>query len=95
MGLVRSRSQDGTPPGRIEGASGEVDIVGFYVEGSAGVLTHHDRRSHLHVVTTMGAGHLEEVSLERGELRLHAHPDGARGESAPGSRAGGQHPIAN
>lgn len=86
---------EGAPPGRIEDASGEVDIVGFYVEGSAGVFTHHDRRSHLHVVTTEGAGHLEEVRLERGELRLHARPDRARGESALKSRTGGQRPIAN
>lgn len=53
----------GTPPWRFSGALDNVELVGFFVEGAAGRLTHHDRRSHLHVLAPGHTGHLDDVSL--------------------------------
>lgn len=63
---------DGPSPWRFDGAAEQVTLVGFYVEGAAGRLTHHTHRSHLHAVTDRGAGHLDEVRLMDGELFLPA-----------------------
>lgn len=54
---------DGPPPVRFSGAADEVELVGFYVTESAGVLTHHARRTHLHVVTPDAMGHLDGLKL--------------------------------
>ena len=54
----------------------EVTLVGFYAEGRAGILTHHGRTTHLHVVLREGAlsGHLDEVSLTDGARLLLPRP---------------------
>jgi hypothetical protein len=63
---------DGPPPWHWRGGCEDVQLVGFYAEGSAGELTHHGRRSHLHAVADGAMGHLDEVVLERAELLLPA-----------------------
>ncbi|MEZ5979662.1 MAG: acetolactate decarboxylase [Planctomycetota bacterium] len=55
---------EGPPPWRFAGAVDRVELVGFHVEGAGGSLTHHGRRSHLHVLADGGTGHLDAVSLE-------------------------------
>lgn len=65
----------GTPPWRFSGALDEVELVGFFVDGAAGRFTHHDRRSHLHVLAPQRTGHLDAVSLSDAKLWLPAlHP---------------------
>ncbi len=63
---------DGPKPFRQTGAVESVELVGFYVEGAAGRLTHHHRRSHLHAVAANGMGHLDEVTLEDAVLLIPA-----------------------
>lgn len=62
----------GPPPFRAT-RSGNVTLVGFFAEGAAGVITHHDRRTHLHAILT-GAepltGHLDALSLDNALLSL-------------------------
>ncbi len=71
----------GPPPLRHREEGAEVRLVGFFVEGAAGVATHHDRTSHLHAAVLEGpredgqmaftaAGHLDEVILGQGGI-LH------------------------
>lgn len=62
----------GTKPWRFEGNVRAVDVVGFFVEGSAGELTHHNHRSHAHVMTQDQAicGHMDDIALAAGAL-LH------------------------
>ena len=62
----------GPRPWRFSGSVEEVELVGFYVEDSAGKLTHHNRSSHLHAVTNQLMGHLDEVVLEDAVLLLPA-----------------------
>ena len=60
----------GPPPWRFAGAAEHVELVGFYVEGAAGRLTHHDRTSHLHAVCDAAMGHLDDVALTGAVLLL-------------------------
>jgi len=66
----------GNPPWRFAGTIDDVEFVGFFVEGGAGQWTHHDRRSHLHVLTPERTGHLDEVSI-RDTVLLVPLRDGA------------------
>lgn len=65
----------GPAPWRFSGSLDDVELVGFFVEGAAGRFTHHDRRSHLHVLAPQRTGHLDAVSLSDAKLRIPAlHP---------------------
>jgi len=61
---------DGPPPWRHTGTDEPVVLVGFYAEGSGGVLTHHGERSHVHALVDGGrlAGHADGVRLEPGAV---------------------------
>lgn len=63
---------DGPAPWRYAGAGGEVELVGFYVEGAAGRLTHHNHSSHLHAIAEGGQlmGHLDAIALSEVVLLL-------------------------
>jgi len=61
---------EGPPPWRWQGRCEDVELVGFFVEGSGGRLTHHGQRSHLHVVADAVGGHLDEVALPDAVLLL-------------------------
>lgn len=63
---------EGPPPWRFAGAAEHVEIVGVFVEGGTGRLTHHSQRSHLHVVADGKMGHLDEVALQDAVLLLPA-----------------------
>ena len=60
----------GTPPwrGSIEGEP--LELVGIYVEESAGKLTHHLHNSHLHVVSGSRSGHVDAIQLHSAELQI-------------------------
>jgi len=57
---------DGPPPWHLRGAEGVVEVIGFYVEGAAGRLTHHTGSSHLHAIFHEHSGHLDELDLKPG-----------------------------
>jgi len=63
---------DGPAPWRYAGAGGEMELIGFYVEGAAGRLTHHNHSSHLHAIAEGGQlmGHLDAIALSEVELLL-------------------------
>lgn len=61
---------DGTPPWRHAGAFETAEIVGFFAQGAAGELTHHEHRSHLHAIVGDVMGHLDAVSLAAGAVLL-------------------------
>lgn len=63
---------DGSAPWRYAGAGGEVELIGFYVEGAAGQLTHHNHSSHLHAIAEGGQlmGHLDEIAIREIVLLL-------------------------
>ncbi|MBL9076809.1 MAG: hypothetical protein JNL08_04850 [Planctomycetes bacterium] len=61
---------DGPAPWRFVGPVAAVELVGVFVDGAAGRLTHHDRRSHLHAVAPGLAGHLDDVAFDRAVLLL-------------------------
>ncbi len=63
---------NGPAPWRSSDAAGPVELVGVFVEGATGRLTHHARRSHLHAVAGEVMGHLDEIALERAILLLPA-----------------------
>jgi hypothetical protein len=63
---------DGPPPRRHRAARAPIELVGFYADGAAGQLTHHDRRSHLHVVAPGAMGHLDAVRLTQAVLLVPA-----------------------
>jgi acetolactate decarboxylase len=54
----------------------EVTLVGIYADNAAGVMTHHDSKSHVHALTSGQdriAAHVDHVSLQEGaSLRLPA-----------------------
>lgn len=59
---------DGPPPWRWSGTGTSGTIVGVYVEGQGGVLTHHGQDYHLHAAVRaedgpLLSGHLEEIAL--------------------------------
>lgn len=60
----------GTPPWRYAGTIDSLELVGVFVRGAAGRLTHHDRSSHLHVVAEGHMGHLDEIQLSDAELLI-------------------------
>lgn len=62
----------GPSPWVFSGPVNEVELLGIYVEGAAGVLTHHTHSSHLHAVADGLMGHLDEVTLEDAVLLLPA-----------------------
>ena len=62
----------GPTPWRYDGPADNVQLVGFYVEGAAGRLTHHNHASHLHAVSDQAMGHLDEVSLSNAVVSLPA-----------------------
>ncbi len=63
---------DGPAPWRYAGAAGEVELIGFYAEGAAGKLTHHNHSSHLHAIAEDGQlmGHLDAIALREIVLLL-------------------------
>jgi hypothetical protein len=63
---------DGPQPWRWTGESEPVRLVGFYAEGSGGVLTHHGEPTHTHAVLPARnvSGHLDDVSLRSGARLL-------------------------
>ncbi|MFO1076418.1 MAG: acetolactate decarboxylase [Planctomycetota bacterium] len=61
---------EGPPPWRYRGPLDPVELVGVYVEGAEGQLTHHMHSSHLHVVAEGRTGHLDDVALRDAELLL-------------------------
>jgi alpha-acetolactate decarboxylase len=58
----------GKSPWRFHGGDMSIELVGFFADGAAGELTHHDRRSHVHALTPgrHDTGHLDEVVLRAG-----------------------------
>ena len=74
---------DGPAPWRWqlgEASAGEaVELVGIFVEGAAGRLTHHTGSTHLHAKTDRVMGHLEELALGRATLLLPSLPPSWRG----------------
>ena len=60
----------GTPPRRDSIMEEPLELVGFYVEGSAGKLTHHIHNSHLHVVSGSRSGHVDAIQLHSAELQI-------------------------
>ncbi len=60
----------GPAPWRFVGPIDDVELVGVFVDGAAGRFTHHDRRSHLHVVAAGQTGHLDDVALHGATLSL-------------------------
>lgn len=62
----------GPRPWRFSGPLEDVELVGIYVEGASGRLTHHDRSSHLHAVADEVMGHLDGIALEDAVLLLPA-----------------------
>ena len=63
---------DGPAPWRFDGPAEEVTLVGFFAEGAAGRLTHHNHSSHLHASTGEVVGHLDDVQLRGARLFLPA-----------------------
>jgi hypothetical protein len=61
---------DGPAPWRFRGRLDQVELLGIYVEGAAGTLTHHTHHSHLHVVAEGRTGHLDEVVMREAVLLL-------------------------
>lgn len=62
----------GPAPWRFDGPVDEVTLVGVYVEGAAGRLTHHQHSSHLHAQAGEIVGHLDDVRLRGVRLFLPA-----------------------
>lgn len=60
----------GTPPWRGSILEEPLELVGIYVEGSAGKLTHHSHNSHLHVVSGSQSGHVDAIQLHSAELQI-------------------------
>lgn len=63
---------EGPAPWRFDGPADEVTLVGFYAEGAAGRLTHHNHSSHLHALAGEVVGHLDDVHLRGARLFLPA-----------------------
>ena len=56
-------------PIRIERYTANGTLVGFYIEGRTGVLTHHGARTHVHLLIPGDpaiAGHVDAVGIQRG-----------------------------
>lgn len=60
----------GPAPWRFVGPIDDLELVGVFVDGAGGRFTHHDRRSHLHVVAPGKTGHLDDVALHAATLSL-------------------------
>jgi hypothetical protein len=63
---------DGPPPRRHSAANAPVELAGFYAEGAAGELTHHDRRTHLHAIAPGAMGHLDTIRMRNAVLLVPA-----------------------
>lgn len=66
---VSDHAKGGTDPIRIKRASAGGTLVGFYVEGGGGVLTHRGSRTHVHVLVPGDppvAGHVDTVGVQHG-----------------------------
>ena len=50
----------------------EAEIVGFFSKEHKGIFTHHDTYLHMHLMTEdkQMMGHLDELSIEKGKMRL-------------------------
>jgi acetolactate decarboxylase len=50
----------------------EAEIVGFFSKEHKGIFTHHDTYLHMHLITVdkQMMGHLDELSIEMGKMRL-------------------------
>ncbi len=70
-------SPSGPAPWRHRCHWEQVELIGFYVEGAAGRLTHHTHNSHLHVVAGDRLGHVDEVAMHEAVLMLPAQSPGA------------------
>ncbi len=61
---------DGPPPWRLTGAAAKGSLVGFYVEGQEGRMTHAGQRSHIHATADTASarvsGHVDAVAIEEG-----------------------------
>ena len=62
----------GPSPWRYDGPAYHAQLVGFYVEGAAGRLTHHNHNSHLHATSDQAMGHLDGVELLNAIVSLPA-----------------------
>lgn len=60
----------GIPPRRGSIIEEPLELVGIYVEKSAGKLTHHLHNSHLHVVSGSRSGHVDAIQLHSAELQI-------------------------
>ena len=73
MVLAQSRTLTAPKPWRLEAAQENMQLIGFFIDNAAGEWTHHNHRSHLHILNTSFtvSGHLDEVSfLDGAVLRL-------------------------
>lgn len=59
---------NGPPPWTLDATDTPAVLIGFYADGSAGTLTHHGRRSHIHALVPGldVSGHLDAASLLSG-----------------------------
>jgi len=75
---------EGPAPWELTGATAQGVLIGIYVEGRAGIWTHHGERMHLHCIlrTSDGrvvAGHVDAVRIEAGgQLQLPHLPPSLR-----------------
>jgi len=64
---------NGPKPWRYDGPATDLKLVGFYIEGAAGTMTHHNRSSHLHALSDQAMGHLDDVELTDAIVSLPAN----------------------
>lgn len=72
-------------PYRLDRESASGALVGIYAENSAGNLTHHDSRTHVHIISSDESpitAHVEQVSLKAGG-RFRVPTLGTRREGPP------------
>ncbi len=76
VGSGQSRAGASAEPYRAARDAAYGTLVGFYAEGQAGVLTHHDSRTHVHAMLAGEKplmGHVDAVALKAGAvLRMPA-----------------------
>jgi alpha-acetolactate decarboxylase len=67
-GNCQIANPSGAKPWRWQSQQQNIDLIGFFAENSAGQLTHHTHRSHVHIVALEQScsGHLDEITLKAG-----------------------------
>ena len=71
VGSGQSRAGASPEPYRAAHEVAYGTLVGFYAEGQAGVLTHHDSRTHVHAMLAGEQplmGHVDAVDLKAGAV---------------------------